>query len=75
MRQSPSPSGAKSGASTPAMAASMLSPGSTSCRRQSKLCSTQITIEATKITVNARCRKSLVLSQRRCPTFFAPGMR
>ena len=49
--------------------------GSTTLRCVPKVCKNQITIVATKMTVNARCRKSFALSHKSCPTFFAPGMR
>ena len=76
IRQSPKPSGAKTGASSPAMAASMLSEEfSTISRRKSKVCKNQITTHATKITVKARSRKSLAFSHRSCMTFRIPGMR
>ena len=44
-------------------------------RCRSKVCKNQITSVAMKITVKARCRKSFALSQSRCPTFLAPGIR
>ena len=76
MRQSPKPSGAKTGAIQPATTARMLSfESATMLRRRSKVCKNQITIVAMKITVNARCKKSFALSQSKRPTFFAPGMR
>ena len=76
IRQSPKPSGAKSGAISPAAPASMLVCGSaTTFRWRSKVWRNQTTIVARKMTVKARWRKSLALSQSRCPTFFAPGRR
>ena len=42
------------------------------CR--SKLCKNQITIVATKITVNARCKKSFAFSHNNCNTFFNAGI-
>ena len=44
-----------------------------SCR--SNVCRNQMTTVATKITVNALCRKSLDFSHRSCATFFSPGIR
>ena len=74
--QSPRPSGAKSGASKPAIQASILpSPAGTIRKRKSKVCKNQMHIVAMKITVKARCRKSLVLSHRRCPTLRICGRR
>ena len=76
MRQSPSPSGANSGAIHPATIASRLFSGSsTIVRLVPKDCKNHTTIVAMKMTVNARTRKSLVLSHTRCPTLFALGMR
>ena len=75
MRQSPRPSGAKTGATSPAICASMLSSPSTIRRRKSNDWRNQMTMDATKITVKALCRKSLVLSQSSMATFLAPGIR
>ena len=76
IRQSPNPSGAKTGERAPAIIAKILSFESvTIFRLVSKLCKNQITIVARKITVNARCRKSRAFSQSSWPTFFAPGIR
>ena len=73
---SPKPMGRKTGAIQPATVANMLpSPLSTILKWKSKVCRNHITKEAKKITVKARCRKSLVLSQSRCATFLRPGIR
>ena len=74
--QSPYPIGLKIGAITLATIARILSLESvTMLRCVLNVCRNQITSVAMKITVNALCRKSFALSQRRCPTFFAPGIR
>ena len=71
-----SPMGRKMGAMTPAIEASMLpTPFSTTRKWKSNFCKNQMTMVARKMMVKARCRKSLVLSHSRCPTFLAPGMR
>ncbi len=76
IRQSPKPRGRKMGAIQPATRASMLFWESATMRNfGSKVCKTQITMVATKITVNARVRKSFAFSQSNCATFFAPGIR
>ena len=75
-RQSPNPRGWKIGATAPAATARMLSWESlTMVRRKSKVCKNQITMVAIKMTVNARCKKSLDFSHSSCATFFIPGMR
>ena len=76
MRQSPKPSGAKTGAMTPAIEASMLSEESaTISRRKSNVCRNQMTIVAMKMTEKARSRKSFDFSQSSCMTLRRPGMR
>ena len=76
MRQSPSPSGANSGASTPAAMASMLSAESdTMFRRRSKLWRNHTTTVAMRMTEKARCKKSLAFSHSSCATFLALGSR
>ena len=76
MRQSPKPSGAKSGAMTPESAASRLCcESATTLRRRSNVCKNQMTMVATKMTVKARWRKSFAFSQRSWATFLAPGRR
>ena len=74
IRQSPSPTGLNIGARMPAMAASIESCASaTILKLKLKLCRNHTTIVAMRITENALCRKSLDLSQIRCPTFLADG--
>ena len=76
IRQSPKPSGQKSGAITPAAIARILSFESvTTFSRMSNVCKNHITIVAIKITVNALWRKSFAFSYKSCATFFAPGIR
>ena len=71
----PKPSGAKTGAIKPAITARMLFPESfTRLKFRPKCCRNQITIEAMKMIVKARWRKSLDFSQRSCSTFFALGI-
>ena len=75
IRQSPKPSGANTGTINPATTARILfceSAVRLKCR--SKLCKNQITIVATKITVNARCKKSFAFSHNNCYTFFNAGI-
>ena len=61
--QFPKPSGANTGAISAPMAASMLfALSATMFNLKSKLCKNQITIVATKIMVNALCKKSLAFS-------------
>ena len=77
-RQSPKPSGRNSGAIQLPMIARMLSDArlsGSSVRDGLKLLRNQITIVAIKMIVNARCRKSFVLSHSSIPTFFADGIR
>ena len=74
--QLPSPMGRNTGAIQPATLANMLpSPFSTIVKWKSKVCRNQMTNVAKKMTVKARCTKSLVLSQSRWATFFALGRR
>ncbi len=75
-RQSPNPSGIKSGAiSLPIMASRLCPESVTTLKRISKVCKNQITSVATKITVNARCTKSFALSHIKSSTLFAEGKR
>ena len=75
-RQSAKPSGANSGAiHDPTIASKLLSGVAATFRRASKVCKNQITTVATKMMVNARCTKSLALSQISCPTLRALGRR
>ena len=76
MRQSAKPSGANSGAISPAMRARMLACGSAVSRScKSKFCKNQMTMVAAKITVKAFCKKSRAFSHSSCATFFRPGRR
>ena len=76
IRQSSKPSGAKMGASQcPIMASRLSALSATTFRRLSKLCRNQINTVATKIIVNALCRKSFALSHMRRNTLFAEGKR
>lgn len=76
IRQSPSPRGLSTGAMHPATVASMLFwESSTRFMPKSKFCKNQMRIVARKMTVKARCKKSLALSQSRCATFLTPGIR
>ena len=60
MRQSPNPNGLKIGVIYPARMARILSLDSaTILNLKSKVCKNQIMIVATKMTVKARCKKSL----------------
>ena len=73
---SPKPSGPKMGAMNRPIAASMLRlPSSTIISRESKLCSTQMMMDAMNMMVNALTRKSLAFSHMWSTTDFAPGMR
>ena len=75
-RQSPKPSGLNSTASHCPISASRLSALSvTTLSRVSKLCRNQITTVARKITVNARCKKSLAFSHSSSPTLLRDGSR
>ena len=75
-RQSPKPRGANSGASSPpSMASRLWDESVTTFSRASKVCKNQIRMDARKITVKARVRKSLALSQISWPTFLALGSR
>ena len=58
-----------------ALANMLPSPFSTMLNWKAKVCNNQITNEAMKMTVKARCRKSLVLSHNRCATFLRLGRR
>ena len=76
MRQSAKPSGANSGATQPATSARMDCDGSSTKRRDaSKLLRNHTSTLATKMTVNARVRKSLDLSHTSRPTLLALGRR
>ena len=76
MRQSPKPRGAKTGAIQPAITARMLCwESATTARWVSKVCRNQMTMVATKMTVKARCKKSLAFSHSSWLTFLAPGRR
>ena len=76
MRQSPRPSGANSGTSTPATMASILSAESdTMFRCRSKLWRNHTTTVAMRMTEKARCKKSLAFSHRSCATFLMLGRR
>ena len=76
IRQSAKPSGANSGAISPAMRARMLVCGSAvSDRCRSKFCKNQMTMVAPKMIVKALCRKSRAFSHSSCATFFRPGRR
>ena len=76
MRQSAKPSGANSGAISPAMRARMLACGSAVSRScKSKFCKNQMTMVAAKMTVKAFCKKSRAFSHSSCATFFRPGRR
>ena len=75
-RQSPKPSGLNSTASHWPISASRLSALSvTTFSRVSKLCRNQMTTVARKMTVNARCKKSLAFSHSSSPTLLADGSR
>ena len=75
-RQSPKPRGAKMGASTWPIRASRLSALSdTTLSRVSKLWRNQMTMVARKITVKARCRKSLAFSHSSRATLLTLGSR
>ena len=74
--QSPSPSGAKIGTRQFEIIARILSlESATRLKCKSNFCKNQIQIVATKITVNAFCRKSFAFSHKSCITFFSPGRR
>ena len=74
--QSPRPMGMKTGVIRLARAARMLSRESvTILKRKSKLFRNHTTIVAIRITEKARCRKSLLFSQRSCATFLTRGSR
>ena len=76
IRQSPNPCKLKIGARNPAIVARIESCDDvTGFIVKSNVCKNHTTIDATKIIVNALCKKSLVLSQSKCPTFLAPGIR
>ena len=76
IRQSPRPSGIKSGVSSPAIEAKMLSCESVAgFRRKSKLCRNHTTMVAMRITENARCKKSFAFSQSSCMTLRGLGRR
>ena len=75
-RQSPNPSGAKMGAKTVPMPASMLWVWSaTTLKRTSKVCKNQMMIVATNTTVNAFFANSFALSQARRHTVPTLGRR
>ena len=74
-RQSPKPSGLKMGATQLPMSASRLVSGVATLRRVSKVCKNQISTVATKMMVNAFCKKSLAFSQISWPTLRAEGKR
>ena len=75
-RQSPKPSGRKTGAMNCPMSASrLLALSATTFRRVSKLWRNQMMMVARKITVNARWRKSFAFSQSSSATLLSPGMR
>ena len=75
-RQSAKPSGTKIGSIQRPISASRLPTLSeTTFRRVSKLCRNQMMIVARKITVNARCKKSLAFSHRSSTTLLKPGRR
>ena len=60
----------------PEISASRLSALSvTTLSRVSKLCRNQMTTVARKITVKARCKKSLAFSHSSSPTLLAEGIR
>ena len=74
--QLPKPRGAKTGAMNRPMPASMLSLLSlTIIRRVSKLCRTQMTMDAMKMIVNALTRKSFAFSHMWMTTDLALGRR
>ena len=76
MRQSSKPSGRNSGERKRPMAASRLSAlFVTKFSRASKDSKNQITSVATKITVKARCKKSLALSHSSITTLLPEGSR
>lgn len=75
-RQSPKPSGAKTGAITRPTLASILNElSSTTFNLASKLCKNQMMIDARNIIVNAFVRKSLALSHINKITLLALGRR
>ena len=75
-RQSPKPSGARTGAiSRPTMARRLSALSLTTLRRTSKVWRNQMTMVATKMTVKAFWMKSRAFSHRRRPTLFAEGKR
>ncbi len=75
-RQSGKPSGANTGDNACPIIARRLSALSvTIFRRLSKLCRNQMMTVATKIIVNALCRKSFALSHIRSSTVFNEGKR
>ena len=75
-RQSAKPSGANTGAMTLPMPASILAElSATTLKRMSKDCKNQMMMVATKMTVNARVRKSLALSHSSSPTLLGLGRR
>lgn len=74
--QSPKPRGAKTGASSLPMSASMESALlDTIISRRSKLCKIQMTMEAMKMMVKALTRKSLAFSQQWSSTVLGEGKR
>ena len=75
-RQSPKPSGRKTGAIQRPMSASRLAALSeTTFSRVSKVCKNQMMMVARKMTVNARSRKSRAFSHRSRNTLFGEGSR
>ena len=76
MRQSPRPSGTNSGATPVEITARMLArESSTMLRPKSNLLRNHTTIVATRMTENARCRKSLAFSHSSCATLRGLGSR
>ena len=75
-RQSAKPRGARTGAMKRPMSASRLCVLSeTTFRRVSKLCKNQMMMVARKMTVKARCKKSLAFSHSSSATLLSPGTR
>ena len=78
MRQSPQPSGSKTGATRLDICANMLCATLSSVtifRWKSKVCKSHTMMLARKMTVKARVRKSFALSHSRCQTFIKAGSR
>ena len=74
--QSPRPMGRSTGATSPLTAARMLSPEFvTKLKWKSKLLSSQMMMDATRITVNAFWMKSFAFCHRSLATLFGLGIR